>query len=311
MRKHNILLNTDVPQKYYIINLIDNPNNDHSYIPTGRQTPSESAIFSSCFFTSLSSAESGGAISFNYGDSLTIQDCFFTSCSSTAGINDCSGGGAVHSNTGSKFNLFSSLFNSCSAVAYGGCVFVQRECESSTVSFCTFINSTAAAAGGLITYMGPSSSLSSSRFISCTASQSGGGLYHDSEIQSSDFTLSDSLFVGNNANYNGLRGGGACEDYRSNSYSSHYFFSFFTRNTAPFGNGNDISVQLYSFSESNVTHCFTTRLTDSFWNCGSYHTTEGKNWLPFSILSSLNTESREISKNHSRMHTYEQHGSFL
>ena len=128
-----------------------------------------------------------------------------------------------------------------------------------------------------MTWMGPTSSVSSSRFICCMALVSGGGLYHDG-YNSDTICISDSLFTNNKANSNtdGTRGGGAFEDYRTYLYTSKYSFSLFTGNTAPSGVGNDISVILTALSGSPITHCFTTTRTKSFWNKNSYV----NNWLP-------------------------------
>ena len=108
-------------------------------------------------------------------------------------------------------------------------------------------------------------------------------MYHDSDRTTSTLTLTDDLFANNRAEYNNnsdsynYRGGGAFEEYRASSYTSRYYFSFFTRNTAPKGVGNDISIHTKSLPLSNIIHCFTTRAQYSLWNT-KYKTYE--TWLP-------------------------------
>ena len=115
-----------------------------------------------------------------------------------------------------------------------------------------------------MTYLGPSSSLSSSSFFSCAASV-GGGMYHDSYTDSGSLAISDSLFEDCHASYTPNRGGGAIEDYKSHTYNSQYSYSFFTQNSAT-GVGYDISVIGSPLRESSLIHCFTTTAKNFFWN---------------------------------------------
>ena len=252
--------------------------------------PSSSAsLFTVCTFNGLSAADCGGAISFVSGDSLTLDQCTFQLCYTTNALVDWNGGGAVLMKCGSFFSAHSCTFIKCSTSSYGGGIVAEDRCESSTVSYCSFISCTAGYGGGLMTFCGPTSSVSSSRFILCTSSRSGGGMYHNSNLDSDFLSLSDSLFISNSAEFhNGsgsqnIRGGGAFEDYRSNTYTSQYSFSFFFGNTAPNGVGNDISINTNILSLNNIIHCFTTTTENSFCNSGSYQTTEGLDWLPLGI----------------------------
>ena len=105
-------------------------------------------------------------------------------------------------------------------------------------------------------------------------------MYHEG-YSGGNLLLSDSLFKGNTANSGGSRGGGAFEDYRNTDYQSAYSFSFFTRNTAENGAGNDISVQYSAFTDSPLTYCFTTTAENAFYNAGSYK----PYWLPLGTMS--------------------------
>ena len=182
----------------------------------------------------------------------------------------------------------STTFIECTTTNFGGGILAERECKSSFVCWCSFIDCSAFYGGGLMTYFGPYSQLSSSRFISCAASQTGGGMYH--EGNSPDYIiLRDSLFTDNHAYYaeyrDNTRGGGAFEDYRSHNYDSTYSFSFFTGNTAPTGVGNDISIHDNKLDAEHIIHCFTTASSDSFWNNGTYTDSQSRNWLQKGIAA--------------------------
>ena len=130
-----------------------------------------------------------------------------------------------------------------------------------------------------MTYMGPTSSLSSSRFISCTVTYAGGAFYHNG--YDNDFiTLTDSLFTRNTADTFDDdyidHGGGAMKDYRGCDYTSHYTFSFFSNNIAEKNIGHDIAITDHSLSEENIIHCLTTTVINAFSNAGDNET----NWIP-------------------------------
>ena len=242
-------------------------------------TPSSTATFNACNFTFLTSSASGGAISFTSGDSLTIEGCIFAFCYNTISPNDYEGGGAVHATAACTLIITYSLFIECSTPSYGGGVHAQRDCKSSTVSFSTFIGCNALYGAGLMTYGGPSSSVSSSRFISCTVTYAGGAFYH-SGIDSSRISLTNSLFTRNTADTvrdgNDDLGGGALKDVRTYDYSSHYSFSFFSRNIAETNVGHDIVIHNNPISDEDLIHCFTTTSINAF----SYVMTNHINWLP-------------------------------
>ena len=251
-------------------------------MPRGRQTPSESAAVLSCSFTRLTSGCNGGAISFTYGTTLSLDKCIFMSCSNSVSNSSSNGGGAVFINHGA-LSVSSSLFISCITPSYGGGIHAYTGCSSSSVSFSAFIECEADHGGGLSTYCGPASTSYSTRIISCTTSKVGGGMYHDSNLATHTLTIRGNLFSNNRAEYinetdsYNYRGGGAFEEFRLSPYTSHYYFSFFTRNTAPNGVGQDISVVLNSLVTDNIQHCFTTTSLHSLWNL---EYTGYDNWLP-------------------------------
>ena len=262
-------------------------------------TPSSTATFHTCIFTSLSSTDSGGAISFTSGDSLSIEDCIFTSCYNIVTPSDFDGGGAIHVTAACTLTITSSLFIECNTPCYGGAVHAQRACKSLEVLYSTFFDCYAGYGGGMTTYCGPSSSVVSSRFILCKSLSTGGGIFHNSLQTYSHLTVSDDLFTNNRADYLTdqylNRGGGGFEDYRGRAYTSRYSFSFFHMNSAPTGVGNDISIHENKLDANNIKHCFTTRATDSFWNNGTYTKSNTENWLP---LTTSNIDESEPTHTH-------------
>ena len=167
-----------------------------------------------------------------------------------------------------------------------------------------------------MTYGGPASLISASSFISSTVPRSGGAVYHNSNDESDALTTSDCLFTNNQALYvNGSddytpRGGGAFEDFRGVPYTSKYSFSFFSRNSAPKGVGNDISIHDNKLDINNIQHCFTTNPTNSLWNT-KYQGYE--KWLPqgsiYFVNSTTEGATETIDKNYfTCMHTP---GSYL
>ena len=203
----------------------------------------------------------------------------FSFCSTTTEFSPDNGGGAIYMDSGTLLSVTSSIFFCCSTESYGGAIYALNDCKTFTVSQSSFIGCSSDHGAGLMSYCGPTLSVSSSRFVSCVVENFGGGIYHDSNVTSSDFTLTDSVFTCNEAGSSiaNTRGGGAFEDFKVKSYSSAYSFSFFTGNTAYNGKGYDISIQFEVLSESPATHCLTTTASEnSFWNYGSY----ANDWLP-------------------------------
>ena len=193
------------------------------------------------------------------------------------------GGGAVYVDCGSLLSVTSSIFISCSTKSYGAAIYAQHNLKTSVISYCSFIRCTGNHGGGMMTFYGPTSSIFSSRFISCTAERYGGGMYHNCNTAKGTLNFRDSLFTANKAKSesNHSRGGGAIEDYRYEKYSSTYLFLFFTGNTAPNGVGYDISTQDNALAQSCIIHCFTTTSSaQSFFNAGSHALT----WLPQGIV---------------------------
>ena len=240
---------------------------------------SSSTVFNTSTFTGLTADDCGGAICFTSGNSLTLDQCIFNLCYTTDEFRDLNGGGAILINCGSFFSAHSSTFISCSTLSFGGAIVAEDGCQSSTVSFCTFIRCSARLGGGLMTFWGPTSALVSSHFISCTGTLTGGGLYHESLEESQNLFVSECVFKDNFADYTPDyyydRGGGGFEDFKFSQTESHYSFSFFTGNVAKSMYGNDITVREYSLPQENITYCFTTTAEHSFWNAGKHET----NWL--------------------------------
>ena len=275
MRKRSPFSNSDVTYQNCVNDNGIVTSCEDTHMPGGRQTPSESATFTSCVFLRLNSAVNGSAISFTSSGTLRISYSSFEQCSSSVGVHVYYGGGAVCVDNGNLFVYFS-IFLCCSTSCYGGCILAQTSCVSSSVLSCMFITCDALYGGGLMTYWGPTSFVSSSRFISSHATKTGGGLYHDSDKDTSWILLSDSLFTGNCADWSPNRGGGAFEDYRYHSYESDYHFLFFSGNTAPYGKGCDICIAGSPVEIKSIIHCFTTVTSNSIWNVdGHMH-----NWRP-------------------------------
>ena len=134
-----------------------------------------------------------------------------------------------------------------------------------------------------MTYGGPSSSVSSSRFISCTVTYAGGAFYYWG-FDSSYISLTDSLFTRNTTDTvrdsNDDLGGGALKDVRTFDYSSHYSFSFFSRNIAKTNVGHDIVIHNNPISDEDLIHCSTTTAINAF----SYVMTNHINWLTQGIV---------------------------
>ena len=249
----------------------------------------ETHSFLSCYFLSVSSSFPSGGALYLHSDSsadstsLRVEHCLFDTCTVSNSVYP-QGGGALYTDCGT-LSVLCSVFISCASACYGGGLFAYDKCRSSDVTLSTFINCSAGNGGGLQTFTGPTSSVNSCRFLSCVANRVGGGLYHDGE-ESYWIKITDSLFTDNYANYkicsdtSETRGGGGFEDGRSNAYSFSCLFSFFTRNRAPYGVGNDISVLKNQHNNSPLTFCFTTTSRDSFWNNGSYVNT----WLHKTIV---------------------------
>ena len=261
------------------------PDYEECAFTTPHLTQSSSASFFFCTFKELTSGSSGGEIYFTSGSSLSIEHCTFMDCSNSIGNDGNSGGGAIDVNAPASLTLTSTLFLGCHTPAYGGAVFVHGGSETTTVSFCVFINCQALHGGGLMTFFWPLSVVSSSHFISCTGRISGGGFYHDSDRASSSLSVSDCLFAHSTAEIDNdsrpYRGGGGFENFRTADYPSKYSFSFFHGNIDKRGNGHDITSNLNRLAEGSIVHCFTTTAINSFCNVGDNET----NWLPQGTLS--------------------------
>ena len=260
------------------------PYTNCKFTQTEHPTISSLATLTSCLFTSLSSTGNGGAILFTLTGTLTISYSLFERCSVNVSSVKPNGGGAVCVESG-YLVASSNSFLRCSSSYYAGGLIADKQCTSSTVSSCTFYECTAFRGAALITYFHPSSSVVSSRFLCCSVDNVGGGIYHNSDLQSSSFILSDCLFAFNSADYTTdeykTRGGGGFEDFKEGEYSSYYSYSFFHGNVATKEDGHDIAVVYNSLPESNITHCFTTTSIKSFWNINKHEV----RWLPEAMMN--------------------------
>ena len=272
-----------------------NTNTECTYQPyencafTQNNRPSSSATFTSCNFTFLTSTLCGAAIAFTSASTLTVSKCIFTNCSTTVSCSNSTGGAAIFLRKGT-LSVRRSMFVNCTSKSYGGAIHASGSCTSSSVSFSSFLFCKADHGSAITTFVGPSSTAISNRYISCVALSFGGAIFHDGN-QPDFLSLSDSLFVDNHANCRTNRGGGGIEDYRRDTYTSKYSFCFFTRNSAPNGVGNDISTHTKSQSINNIKYCFTTTVVNSFWNL----TKHADNWFP---STNMNIEPGQLSSNH-------------
>ena len=234
----------------------------------GRQTPSLSGTFIQCTFVNLVSDDNGGAICYTSSGTLSVNECIFSACSTSKEMHNNNGGGAVFSNSSSLLSVTSSLFIHCGApLCFGGGVMATYHCARCVIFSSFFFGCTASHGAGVTTHYNSSGLISSSQFVSSKVSYYGGGIYNNN-YQQYPFILSDSLFTNNEAESkaNQNRGGGAFEDYRARTYTSKYTFSFFARNSAPRGVGNDISIIGNALNTANIQYCFTTTFFHSFYN---------------------------------------------
>ena len=228
----------------------------------------------SCEFNSISSQLQRGGVIYIHSDgysddtSLAVTNSVFKMCSVASTYVDRDGGGAIYMDTGSFLSVISTEFISCFSKSHAGGVYAQYHIRSCSISLCSFINCQGNHGGGLMILYVPNSSITSSCFLSCTADNFGGGIYHDTNATTYTLTISNSLFEDNTAESSDdhSRGGGAFEDYRHKTYTSKHSFLFFTANKTLLGKGNDISVQGNTLSIDCINHCFTTTSFQAFWN---------------------------------------------
>ena len=246
--------------------------------------------FTSCTFVDLSSEHNGGAICYTYGSSLFIDQCTFTRCKTTESYTHSCGGGAVYTISGT-LSVISTSFLCCTTSSFGGGIFSYSSCSSSDIKFSIFIDCNGQYGGGVNTYCGPTSSITSSRFLMCTGTASAGGFYHDSNSGATSISVSDSLFAHNCAAFQPdelpNRGGGGFETYRSQPFPFHYAFLFFHGNIAKNNVGHDITSHAYPLPDNTLVYSFTTTAENSFSNSGH----EEKDWLPLTTVSLLLSQS--------------------
>ena len=178
---------------------------------------SAEVVIDSCVFSALTNVSCGAALYSNVGATLTITNCDFTACSSSAsGSADM--GGAVYigkgagsavfadcrfrdcaANQGGAISGFETLFKCtfvrCSA-KYGGAV-AKSAFAPSLISNCTFLaNSSTDSSGnygGGAVWMGSDVSIVGCQFLTNTSAKIGGAVH----MSSGEATLRDCVFSGN------------------------------------------------------------------------------------------------------------------
>ena len=215
----------------------------------GKQTLAGKNTFTLCTF-SCKTKGNGGALYFDSQpsqsqSSLEVQNCTFLDCKSTQDLKlhpySPSCGGAIYADTLSDVCINASFFSYCIA-SYGGGVFIDHTQNSFSLSSC--------------------------RFIECSSSNSGSGVFLQSSNLSSSLVLTDCLFLSNhcdNSTDNSTEnyGGGACIRFQRN-HSILIANCLFLENKARNGGGifakanespSIFSIQFSFFSYNSVSGC--------------------------------------------------------
>jgi uncharacterized repeat protein (TIGR01451 family) len=218
------------------------------------------AYVDKCTFTN-NIAKSNGAIC-NLGSNLTVIDSFFSG--STAGAGGCiynwgddltvlnsvfnnnyvrNGGGAIY-NSALRLKVTNSIFTGNIADGYGGAI--SNSGDNATVVDCNFINNSGCG-GGAIYNSGGSASAPSANFLvlNCIfednkATVYNGGAISNEYAYSTNFTVINSNFTNNHANF----GGGAISNECPNDFSVDN--SNFANNTA-----NNYGGAIYNYKGAN------------------------------------------------------------
>ena len=265
-------------------------NSEHTYISTGRQTPSRTASFTSCSFRNLKfSGYSGGAIYFSgYSQAtLTVTDSLFEHCEVKISQGNGHGGGAIYCSTISTVRISSSAFISCMCNTTndsdGGAIELWIIVSQSTISGCTFIFCHSDDNGGALSVWNSGAAdqliCKDSLFLSGTCEDCGGAIifWNHNDIRK----CSNTLFAHNK----GVYGGAYANNILIQTQKYLFLFCFFIENSGSYG--NDIFLSSLP-SESPLLHCLSTSFEGKIVK--GYDT-----WLPLGILS-LNFDVRMRSE---------------
>ncbi len=226
------------------------------------------ASLSNCIFTS-NSAFKGGALGLNTATAISVTDCQFTSNTATqkggaiydsisvASITNCTfnsntalTGGSIF-NYNSTCNISSGTFTGNSATGgfgpynIGGGSIADLSTSTTTITNCSFTNSTSNHFGGAISSMnGDDLTISNCNFSNNTATNSGGGIYSSLAL----LKVTNSSFLSNTAS-----SGGAIN---SSSVGAAGFINdcIFAGNSAS-ANGGAVFLD---YSDVSLTNCMIT-----------------------------------------------------
>ena len=193
-------------------------------MPTGRQTPTQSATFISCTFKNLASDDNGGAIYLTNNDAvLTIQKSSFIDCKAKKGS-----GGGIYVNPAREVIIIESIFLHCNVTSSnhcgegGGGAYIYSVDEKVFILLSDFLSSSVPCdSGGMHMRLctAPENTFTtflSCRFIDCKGDDSNGG---------------GILALGNNYNV-GINDALFCEC--SNKIGGAFELSIFSSETTPF-----------------------------------------------------------------------------
>ena len=248
---------------------------------TGKQTVSESTTFTSCTFTSLSSTESGGAISCRVSNTkLSLFLCIFDHCSSTGE------GGAIVVNGITELSVGSSTFFSCVGrhitgdYSGGGGIMIRNLVGTVSLDSSCFISCNTTSDGGAIsiysctlTSMEETICSKSNRFISCHSVPGGnspaGGGCHDS-VSDRVLGILNCLFTSCTTTFSS----GAVYMDKPATLPYPVMFSFFCNNYGK-NDGNDVYFGTTP-SKSPLLYCFSTTQNNRIHPTG-----HDNNWLSY------------------------------
>ena len=273
-------------------------------MPTGRQTPTQSATFISCTFKNMIGRDvTGSAISFTNIDNgiLTITKCLFDHCEAKVSQGNGVGGGAMYAKSVSKVDISSSSFLYCLCKTIdnsdGGAIELTELSSQPKISgyifcFCYADDD----GGGVVIWKCYAFDLfvsSNCRFINCSIpngdsnpfySLAGGlMLWKNNGV----FKCSDFLFAYNEGWY----GGAYATNVNTDTPNYPLRFCFFHANTATYG--SDISFEFYqkAYATEYFSDCFTTSSTNSVHD--HENSKDYSDWLPLGASSSLSILMKE------------------
>ena len=271
--------------------------NNNTHISPGHLTLSNSATFTSCIWRQCE-AQNGGGIYLNVSNSavsLTVTKSEFHSCKA-----DPYRGGGIYLEGIGKVKIIETLFHECTCKATndagGGGIEMWNIQKSPTIERADFISCESGNdGGGLGIWKSPvyqDTCVKGCCFVECKSSNAtssdGGGLMVWNS--SAAICCSDTLFSHSHSDYRG--GAASVFAYNNTQFSSSlplFSFSFFTDNTASYG--NDLFLVewtptypfFHSFSTTGVSKVRyvsngNDRWTERFWD-------DKNDWLPQGIVA--------------------------